>query len=801
MDLVYLVIALLTLIGVGLWGYLWWKEKKAINQTMGLIFYKILIPKKESDRDERSDAQNKDFKETVSLMEQFYASMYNLKGHIVSFEYAVIKREVFFYIVLPEKYEQIVEKQITSFYPDAIIEKEQDYNIFTENSYQAGCYLSLDKSFAYPFKTYQKLESDPLNNITNSLSKLGEGEGAAIQLIITPVKNKWQKKCKKVAEDLYAGKSSGGFNPFEWVGDFLAMLVKGNEEKTEEQKRITPMTEETVKSIEGKSNSVGFEAVMRVVASAPTKVQAQMIVDNIRGSFVQFDAPPELNEWKESKYHSVKKLVERFIFRSMDVPFWGVNKMILSKEELASIFHFPNSKYNLAPNIKWQNFKIAPAPENVPTEGVLLGHNTFRGETREVKIANEDRFRHFYVIGQTGTGKSSMLKLMIRQDLYAGKGLCVIDPHGELVHDILPMIPRERADDVIVFDPSDQERPMGINILEAETEEERDLIALDAMNIMIKLFGNEIFGPRIQDYFRNGCLTLMADPLGGCLTDIVRLFTDDEFQQQKVQHVTNPVVKSFWTKQMAQTGQREKQEMIPYFAAKFGQFVTNSMMRNIIGQARSSFDFGQVMQDKKILLMNLSKGEVGDINSELLGMIIVSKMQMAAMRRQRIAKELRSDFFLYIDEFQNYVTDSIESILSEARKYRLGLILAHQYLDQLEKKGHGGGVNLKGAIFGNVGTIMSYKIGATDAEYMAKEFSPVFGDQDMINIDQFKAVIKLSIKGQPSRPFSLNVVKPWDLPPGDPELAAAYVQLSRLTYGRDREFVEKEIFHRIGLET
>ena len=411
-------------------------------------------------------------------------------------------------------------------------------------------------------------------------------------------------------------------------------------------------------------------------------------------------------------------------------------------------------------------------------------------------MKREDRFRHFYVIGQTGTGKSSIFQVMIRQDLANGDGLAIIDPHGSLIEDVLPFIPRDRADDVIYFNPSDLDRPLGLNLLEGDTWEEKEYVAMEAMNIMIKLFNEEIFGPRIQDYFRNGCLTLMSNPEGGALTDIVRLFTDDDYQRMIVEHVTNPIVKSFWENQMAKTGAREKQEMIPYFAAKFGQFVTNSMMRNIIGQAKSAFDFAKVMQEGKILLINLSKGAVGEINSRLLGLIIVSKIQMAALMRQKMPKEVvKRDFFLYIDEFQNYITDSIESILSEARKYRLGLNMAHQYIAQLE--GADRKSKVKDAVFGNVGSMMCYKIGAQDAEYMAKEMAPVFTDQDLINLDKFKAVMKLSIDTQPSRPFSITPVNPYK-DKGDFEAAEAFKQLSRLKYGRDREFVDREILRRIG---
>ncbi|MDQ7023211.1 MAG: type IV secretory system conjugative DNA transfer family protein [Candidatus Gracilibacteria bacterium] len=418
---------------------------------------------------------------------------------------------------------------------------------------------------------------------------------------------------------------------------------------------------------------------------------------------------------------------------------------------------------------------------------------------KKLELKLEDRFRHFYVIGQTGTGKSSIFQSMIKQDLENGEGVIVIDPHGDLARDVMKFIPRERADDVIYFDPSDLERPMGMNMLEANSDEEKELVAMDSLNIMIKLFGNEVFGPRIQDYYRNAVLTLMDYPGGGAITDVVRLFTDPDFQKDHVRHVKNPIVKNWWEKTYASMGAREKAEIIPYFAAKFGQFITNKMMRNIIGQTKSSFDVMDVMQNKKILLVNLSKGRLGDINSKLLGMMLVSKIQMAAMRRDRIPKEERSECYLYIDEFQNYVTDSIESILSEARKYRLSLNIAHQYLGQLESSDAmtKSSLDLKKAIFGNIGSVMSYKIGPEDGEFMSKYFAPTFSDQDLVNMDKFKGVIKISVDNQPTIPFSfipLNIY----IHKGDPNIAKAFVELSRLKYGRDREFVSKEIEYRIG---
>ena len=785
-------------------------------RSLNMVFLKIIVPKKESkeDREEGQVSEGKDFKEVLGVASHLFEALHsiytkNLKSRLIgqdffSLEYAVIENQIHFYAIVPRELKMLIEKQITAFYPDSYVEQVTDYNIFKPNSKFAACQLKLNKTFIYPIKTYQHLNSDPLNNITNVLSKLGYEDGAAIQIMIRPMKDGWQKKGRDEAKNIFNQKKKGmpSFHPLAILGAFFDFFVRGDISQSnkapEASGRTTPLTDEEVKALEEKNSKMGYETIIRIVTSAMSEREAKAYLANIKSAFVQYSSP-NANGFGTVKYLSDKHIVKDFILRSFNKLWRDVIKKkqdILSSDELASIFHLPAARYNKAPTIGWQNYKIAPPPYNIPTEGILLGHNTYRGETKEIRMKREDRFRHFYVIGQTGTGKSSIFQVMIRQDFRNGDGVCVVDPHGSLIEDIIPFIPRERADDVIYFNPADMERPMGLNLLEGENWEEKEYVALEAMNIMIKLFNEEIFGPRIQDYFRNGCLTLMSDPEGGALTDIVRLFTDDDFQRMKVEYVTNPIVKSFWENQMAKTGAREKQEMIPYFAAKFGQFVTNSMMRNIIGQAKSAFDFAKVMQEGKILLINLSKGSVGEINSRLLGLIIVSKIQMAALARQKMPKEVKKkDFFLYIDEFQNYITDSIETILSEARKYRLSLNMAHQYIAQLE--GADRKSKVKDAVFGNVGSMMCYKIGAQDAEYMAKEMAPVFSDQDLINLDKYKAVMKLSIDTQPSRPFSITPVNPY-LEKGDFEAAEAFKQLSRLKYGRDREFVEREILRRIG---
>lgn len=825
MEIQYIIAVIIGVILITL--SVWYSIRVRANRarSLSMVFLKVLIPKKESkdDRDKEGGQYGgeKDFKESIGVMAHFFEAIHSiydgdLKYKIIgqefmSLEYAVFNNQIFLYIVTPRNLVPLIEKQLTGFYPDAYIEIVPDYNIFKPHSRVAGCYMRFEKPSWYPIRTYQRMGSDPLNTLTNVLSKLGHDEGAAIQIVVRPKKQGWQEKGRKHAEEIFVHeKKFHWWNPISWLGTIFGIGVRGAEELKQNMDtakgstRTTPMTDDQVKAIEEKNTKMGYETVIRLITAAPTYSEAKEQLANVKSGFAQYSTTDN-NAFHKTKYHSMNSLVNNFILRTLKLPWFlriSHGKMILSSEELASLFHLPNIRFNRGSAIAWQNFKVAPAPTNIPTEGLLLGYNFYRGQRREIRIKREDRFRHFYVIGQTGTGKSSILQVMLRQDLKNGDGFCVIDPHGSLIEDIMPFIPRERADDVIYFNPSDLERPMGLNLLEANSEEEKDMVALDAMNIMIKLFDEEVFGPRIQDYFRNGCLTLMDDPEGGALTDIVRLFTDDDFQKLKVSKVKNPIVKSFWVHQMAKTGAREKQEMIPYFAAKFGAFVTNSMMRNIIGQTKSAFDFFKVMQEGKILLMNLAKGETGEINSKLLGMIMVSKMQMAALQRQKLEKKDRRDFFLYIDEFQNYVTESIEVILSEARKYRLGLNIAHQYLAQLEgsdaKKGSKK-VSLKDAVFGNVGSIMCYKIGAQDAEYMGKEMAPVFSDQDLINLDKFKACMKLSVDGQPSRPFSITPVNPYT-ESGDKNLAQALKQLSRLKYGRPREYVGREIIRRIGAE-
>jgi hypothetical protein len=827
------VLFLIGLIIVSIHLIEWHFNKK---RSLQMVFLKVMVPKKEGKQDKEDEGEqfgsSKDFTKQIGVMTQCIEQLHALSSsrlwyryiagqEFYSFEIVATDGQIFFYVVVPFNQKGFFQKTITSFYPDAMVEEVPEYNLFKPGTIAHSGTVKMSKHYAYPIKTYMHTNTEPMNGVLNAMSKLKNSDSAAVQIVVRPRSNGWQEKSKEISESLFQNKAKSSFlskiNPLSWLRVLFRIFAVGTDDNITENldtnsggTRTTPQTDEIVKAIGEKASHAGWDTVIRVVASAKTKSHSEELVDTIITSFGQFSSP-YVNSFTKVLYYSPKKLIVNFIYRSLwrHVTAWfQFHKMIMSSDEIASIWHVPAAKYNNVPNVAWQRFRITAPPDGLKEDGdIMLGYNMHRGSRTEIPLQLNDRFRHLYVIGQTGTGKSVFLESLIKQDLRNGHGICVVDPHGDLVEAALGWVPRERADDVIIFDPSDTERPIGVNMLEADTPEEMDYIALEAMNMMIGMFGNEVFGPRIQDYFRNGCLTLMEDPQGGALTDIVRLFTDEPWQQEKVKHIKNPVVKGFWVNQMANTGEREKKEMIPYFSAKFGCFITNSLMRNIIGQTKSAFKFDDVMDNKKILLVKLAKGLIGDINANLLGTIFVNKIQVAAMKRQRIAdKEARMPFFLYVDEFQNFITDSFESILSEARKYKLGLVIAHQYIDQLIKGGKGGGDSekVKNAVFGNVGTMMNLKIGAKDAEYMAKEMGPVFTETDLINLEGFNACIKLNANNIISRPFSMKTYKWWEETPDDKpdtEVAEALVQLSRLKYGRDKEFVSREIIRRIGAAT
>ncbi|MGC9048804.1 MAG: type IV secretory system conjugative DNA transfer family protein [Patescibacteria group bacterium] len=758
------------------------------------------------------EAQKKSIKELLSPTETFFDNIGGLRaqrgwrsslvGRTDHFSFEIVTGKdgvISFYVTIPKYLQQFVEQQIHAQYPSAQIDEVEDYNIFSPQCVIESAYLKLRNHWMFPIKTYLHLEgADPLNAIINSLSKIEQGDAAAIQIVARSARGEWHQVGARVASEVQQGKKlkevMGKKGTLSGLLEIFSPKTESKEKKEKERPyQLSPMEQEIVKSLEEKSSKAGLDVNLRILVVAKNKEKAKNYLQNIVNAFAQYTGYEYGNGFKPVMTGHSSKIIRDFIYRNFDEG----KGFILNTEEMTSIFHLPLPTTE-TPNIRWLLAKKAPAPVNIPTEGLILGKNVYRGQEKLIRIKDDDRRRHVYIIGKTGTGKSWLIGNMVIQDILAGHGVGVIDPHGDLIERILLHIPKERADDVVLFNPSDTERPIGLNMLEAKTEEQRDFAVQEMVAIFYKLFPPEVIGPMFEHNMRNVMLTLMADIQNpGTIAEIPRMFSDPEFAAQWVKKVRDPVVRAFWEKEMAKTTEFHKSEMLGYLISKVGRFVENEMMRNIIGQSHSGFNFREIMDNQKILLVNLSKGKTGEVNANLLGLILVSKLQMAAMGRADMPEEQRKDFYLYIDEFQNFITESITTILSEARKYRLCLNLAHQYLGQLLI---GNDPKYRDAVLGTVGTMIIFKIGVEDAQFLAKEFAPVFNEYDLINIEKFNAYVKLLVDNQATRPFNMQTLpKVPGIPPANPEIAQQIKELSRMKYGRPKEIVEMEILERSKL--
>jgi len=780
--IIYLVvIAIIFVAALVLFGSL--RTKGHIARALNMSLFLITLPR-DLPGTTAGQAQQRTEKDLISVMEQLYSSFSNIHSKdwnkfiygepYISLEMAVhhVGEEIFFYMAVPKTYEQIFEKQVHGFFPNAEVDKVKDYNIFNPDGISIGAYVKLSTNPMLPFKTYQNLQADPLSEIATSLSKLEkEGEGAAIQILIRPShRDDLKKLAQKTAREMQSGFS------------FKDALVrakkppqKPKENEQQQTRTVTPFEEEIIKGVQSKATKSIFDTNIRVVASADNEARARQILSDIEGSLVQFTAG-EMNGLKTVKMSSgaLKKLLFNFSFRLFD----NSHSVPLSSEEITSLYHFPIAS-TLAPRIKFLRSKASEPPANLSDEGIVLGRNIFRGVTSIIKMSKNDRRRHFYTLGQTGTGKSTLMENMIGQDIINGDGVAFIDPHGTAIEKILGTIPPERMDDVIVFDPADTGRPIGINMLEYDIRypEQKTFIVNELLSIFQKLFLAETMGPMFDQYFRNAVLLLLDDSQHEkpTLVNIPRVLTDETYRKDKLSRETNPIVKNFWEFEAEKAGgEAALANMAPYITSKINGFIANEYLRPILSQQDSAFNFREVLDQKKILLVNLSKGRIGDINANLLGMFMVGKLLIAALSRVDAPEEQRNDFYLYIDEFQNFTTDSIATILAEARKYRLNLIIANQFIKQLVEK-------IRDAVFGNVGSTAVFRVGADDAEFLKNQFEPVFTPQDLMNIDNFNCYVKLLINNQTVRSFNIKINPPQE---SNPELAQKIKELSRMKYGK-----------------
>src|SRR3989344_1740624 len=764
------------------------RAKKRLSGALNFTLYEITLP-----LDNEAQKEKISFQDLISVMEQLYLGVSSVlenrwfgpSSFALELALPAVGEEAVFYAAIPRAKSRLLEKQLQSFFPHARLEeKSEDYNIFNSEGVSLAAYLTLAENPVLPIRTYKHLDADPLLAIANSFSKLKkEGEGAALQIILSREPKGFGKRLKEASKALREGRtvklSSGGGWGKVLADEFFASSPK------KEKDAKTPVDEEILKLVEEKSSFPVLSANIRLVASAATEEESGFILQELSSAFNQFSEPRGNSfKLKTLKPRELPNFFYNFSFRLFD----SKTAIPLNTRELTSVFHFPSASTS-APKIKFLKARDAAAPAGLPQEGILLGENTYRGETAPVRVSKDDRRRHLYIIGQTGTGKTTLIQNMVKEDIEKGEGLCVIDPHGDMIEKILGYVPENRIENVVYFDPAALSRPMGLNFLEYDPAypEQKTFIVNELLEIFRKLYADvpEALGPMFETYFRNAALLVMEDPSSGnTLLEIERVMAEKPFRELKLSRSKNPVLNAFWRDVAEKAGgEAALANMVPYITSKFDALLTNEYMRPILLQERSSIKFREIMDGGKILLVNLSKGRIGETNASLLGLIIVGKLLLSALSRVNISEEERRDFYLYLDEFQNVTTPSIATILSEARKYRLSLILAHQFIGQLSEE-------IKRAVFGNVGSMASFRIGADDAEFMQKQFEPVFSAHDLMNIENFNVYLKLLIRGETSRPFNIRITPPQT---GDASRAQKVKELSIMKYGRPREEVEAEI--------
>ena len=780
-------------------------EKAPRFQALRMTLYEIELPGPKSGG---SQSREKSLKELISGMEQFYAGLLSVgeaahgEPNYFALELAVPadSPELQFYAAVPNGKRNLFEKQLLAIFPDAhLVPQPHDYNIFATHGSALASIARFAEHPALPLKDYVDFDYDPINAVMNAFAKIEHtGEGAALQIIIEPRGERHVKHYRKILQALRKGEKHGvAFNTPETVfgeivRDFSKTLFgnkpKDVEKAKEAETRQIEANKAYIEQVEKKIATPIVGTTIRLAVSSADSGVANQVLGDLEAAFNQF-ANTQGNRLTFSRVDTrhAPRALEDFSFRLPDA-----HAIPLSLRELTTLYHFPPKGIESSPHLKQARFTHAPAPLGLPQSGSLFGINTYRGTETEIHLSPEDRLRHLYIVGQTGTGKTGLMKNMIIQDIKNGDGCCYIDPHGSDILDILAAIPPERYQDVIYFDPADLSRPFGLNFLEYDMSrpEQKTFIVNELLMIFKRLYGDvpESMGPAFEQYFRNATLLVMEDPASGStMLDIARVLSNSEFRHAKLAKSMNPVVNQFWNDIATKAGgEASLENIVPYITNKFDDFTANDFIRPIVGQQKSSFNFREVMDSKKILLVNLSKGRLGERNANLLGLIIVGKLFMAALSRADNPRAPYPPFYLYIDEFQNVTTDSIPGILSEARKYKLALSMAHQFLNQIEEK-------TRSAVFGNVGNTAVFRVGEEDAEFFAKQFAPVFESLDFVNIENRNAYVRILTSGIPQKPFDMETP---DLPPGNPSQIDDLVHLSSLTYGRDRATVENMIRER-----
>lgn len=721
--------------------------------------------------------------------EQMFASLHGLltiptpgllkpaRRERVSFEIAVRQKRIGFYVWVPNYLKTYVEEQIYAQYPTVHISEVEDYALYREEE-QYPTQLVTELKFigndALPIKTFQSFEVDPLAAITATLAKFSEQEEAWVQLLIRPATSNWHKNSERYISRIknQSGTSTKGL---------MSALWKPPETKSEAVK-LTDYEQTRASAAEEKSQKLAFETQLRIVYRGNVhEQQAKLQMQSIIASYKQFNST-YLNGFEAKRVIDDPFLVAHFRSRA-----FNKTGFMCNIEEVASLYHLPHTNVE-TPYILWSTAQTAEPPANLPvvtTEArdslSPIAAANFRGHNTMFGMPRADRGRHLYIIGQTGTGKSGLLELLTISDIYSPYGFAVIDPHGDYAQSILKRIPPERAADVIYFNPADTDFPMGFNPLEVYDSKLKTHTCSELIGVIKRIFENS-WGPRLEYILRYSILALLDYP-NATMLDITRILTERKFRQEVLKYVQDPVVRNFWTIEFASWNERFMTEAIAPILNKVGAFTANPLVRNIIGQPKSSFNIRQIMDERKILIVNLSRGLVGEDNAALLGALLVTKVQMAAMSRADMQGEQRVPFYLYVDEFQNFATDSFATILSEARKYGLNLTVANQYTAQMLPE-------VKDAVFGNVGSIITFRTSADDARTMLKYFEPKFTDYDLVHMHNRHFAISMTIEGEKIPAFSAISL---NLPPFQQDFSDQIIQHSRAQYASTRDYIERYI--------
>lgn len=780
------------------------REAKNYERGLKMVPIRIHLPPPSDDletggRDERdvvdevlSEAQTMYNIIASTAMKGFKTRLYGQRH--ISFEIVASDGLVRYYAVVPAVLTETIKQAISAAYPAARLEEVEMENIFSQQGKMQGVIggeFELKKDFYYPIATYQESRRDAARALLDALSGVERGDGAAIQIMFRPAPENWTNKSNQKVESIRNGKSkkSSAAGALDIMEALWKPPTYGINNSSADFPQLTALENEEIQAIEDKTKYPGYEVLTRVITSSSTAAKSQAILQSIVSAFSLFDSP-RYNGFKFNMTTDVDELITAYIFRFFPQ---STNKNILNSVELSTIFHLPDQNSIPTGKVERQRIRQVDGPTEPMREGLLIGVNEFRGIEKQIRLGINDRRRHTYIIGQTGMGKSKLLENLAYQDIMEGRGFCFIDPHGDSAEELLGMIPQSRMDDVIYFNPSDTENPLGFNIFEIESPEDMDFVISETNSMLKSLFdpGNTgVVGPRMENIVRNAALLLMSDPDGGTFMDIPKVLVDPEFAKQKIKYLRNQRAIDFWTKEWpASQRSNDAGDLVSWVVSKWAPF-ESGLINNIIGQKKSAFNIREVMDNNKILLVNLSKGKLGEAAAKLLGMVFVMKFQAAAMSRADIPEDERKDFCLFVDEFQNFATDSFESILSEARKYRLNLILANQFITQLKD-------SIKGAIFGNVPNKIVGRIGIEDAEILQKNFTPTFTAEDLTRTPNYNSITTVLVNGFPSAPFTMKLLPP--IGRSNSEIREGLRKYSASKYGRPRAIVEDEIRKRLSV--